>query len=110
MRVKVRRLERSGAAVEPIEQVRAPHRLINHDHLGSRLGTTARLRGQQANLDACTVLHVAVGEVDLEPVPYENGNLIEDEGMLHVLLLSDRRGSGLRIPAYRPGRPMTSSA
>ncbi|WP_433297402.1 hypothetical protein ACQPZQ_18520 [Pseudonocardia sp. CA-142604] len=52
---------------------------------------------------------MAVGEIDLEPVPYENGNLIEDEGMLHVLLLSDRRILRLRIPAYRSGSPVTSS-
>ena len=94
VRVEVGCFERSGGAVETIEQVRSPHRLINHNLLGSRLGTAARLGDQQAKLDACAVLQVAVYEVDLKPVPYENGNLVEDEGVLHALLLSHGRVPG----------------
>jgi hypothetical protein len=94
VRVEVGHLERSEGAVESIEQIRPPHRLIDHNLLGSRLGTAARLGDQQAKLDACAVLQVTVREVDLEPVPYENGNLVEDEGVLHALLLSHGRIPG----------------
>jgi hypothetical protein len=83
----MRHLERSRGAVQPIEQVRPPHGLIDHDLLGSRLRAAAWLGDQQADLDARAVLEVAVGEVDLEPVPDENGDLVEDESLLHALLL-----------------------
>jgi hypothetical protein len=108
VRVEMGCLECSGGAVETIEQVRPPHRLINHDLLGSGLGTAARLGDQQAKLDTRAVLQVAVHEVDLEPVPYENGNLVEDEDVLHALLLS-AGGSRSVIPAYRPGEPVASA-
>jgi hypothetical protein len=67
------------------------------------------LRSQQANLDARAVLHVAVPEVDLEPVPDEDGNLVEDKGMMHALLLSGHHSGRSGEASIAPAAPSSNS-
>ena len=89
--VEVRGGERPGRTVEAVEQVGPPHRPVDDEPLGRRLGPAVGLRFEQPQLQPGPVLQHAVGQPDLEPVPDQHRHPRVDEGQEHACTLP-RRG------------------
>jgi hypothetical protein len=58
---------------EPVEQIGPPQRAIDDRQLGRRFAASMRLGRQLPNLDSRAVLHGSVVQVDLKPVPDDDG-------------------------------------
>src|SRR6266508_5670980 len=69
-----------GRLIEPVEQVRAKQRLVDHDPLGGRERSPRRLVGNEPDLDSGTPLR-RVGR--LMPGTDEDRDPLEDERLSH---------------------------
>lgn len=71
--------EPAGRGVEPVEQVGAPHGLVEDDPLGDRLGAAVRAAHEQPELYPYSVFQVNVLQADFEPVPDQRRRLVIGE-------------------------------
>src|SRR5215469_15899963 len=68
---------------QAIEQVGAPQRPIGADQLRGRLAPPVRMSRQLPQLDPDAMLHRRVIQVDLEPMPDQDGSAGQGKNVLH---------------------------